>query len=75
MYIFFKNKYIKNEIFNIFNYINEGRIIMAKFENVYLKLISEMNENINNKNIRIIPTGLTTEKDYEIMKSVMRSVI
>lgn len=48
---------------------------MAKFKNVYLKLISEMNENINNKNPRIISTGLTTEKDYEIMKSVMRSVI
>ena len=48
---------------------------MAKFKNVYLKLISEMNENINNKNLRIIPTGLTTEKDYEIMKNVMRSVI
>ena len=46
MYIFFKNKYIKNLIFNIFNYLNEGRIIMAKFKNVYLKLISEMNENI-----------------------------
>ena len=41
----------------------------------YLKLISEMNENINNKNLRIIPTGLTTEKDYEIMNNVMRSVI
>lgn len=75
MYIFFKNKYIKNLIFNIFNYLNEGRIIMAKFKNVYLKLISEMNENINNKNLRKIPTGLTAEKDYEIMKSVMRSVI
>ena len=48
---------------------------MAKFENVYLKLILEMNENINDKNLRIIPTGLTTEKDYEIMKNVMRSAI
>ena len=48
---------------------------MAKFKNVYLKLISEMNENINNKNLRIIPTGLTTEEDYEIMNNVMRSVI
>ena len=75
MYIFFKNKYIKNLIFNIFNYLNEGIIIMSKFKNVYLKLISEMNENINNKNLRIIPTGLTAEKDYEIMKNVMRSVI
>ena len=75
MYIFFKNKYVKNEIFNKFNYLTEGIIIMAKFKNVYLKLISEMNENINNKNLRIIPTGLTAEKDYEIMKNVMRSVI
>ena len=48
---------------------------MTKFENVYLKLISEMNENIDNKNSRIIPTGLTTEKDYEIMKSVMRTTV
>lgn len=48
---------------------------MTKFENVYLKLISEMNENIDNKNSRIIPTGLTTEKDYEIMKSVMRTAV
>ena len=48
---------------------------MTKFENVYLKLISEMNENIDNKNSRIIPTGLTTEKDYEIMKSVMRKTV
>ena len=48
---------------------------MKNFENVYLKLISEMNESIDNKSSRIIPTGLTTEKDYEIMNSVMRSVI
>lgn len=48
---------------------------MTNFENVYLKLISEMNENINDKNLRIIPTGLTTEKDYEIMKSVMRTAV
>ena len=48
---------------------------MKNFENVYLKLISEMNKSIDNKNPRIIPTGLTTEKDYEIMKSVMRTVI
>ena len=48
---------------------------MTKFENVYLKLISEMNENIDNKNSHIIPTGLTTEKDYEIMKSVMRTAV
>ena len=52
-----------------------GTIIMKNFENVYLKLISEMNENIDNKSPRIIPTGLTTEKDYEIMKSIMRTVI
>lgn len=49
--------------------------IMKNFENVYLKLISEMNENIDNKSSRIIPTGLTTEKDYEIMKSIMRTVV
>ena len=48
---------------------------MTKFENVYLKLISEMNENIDNKSSRIIPTGLTTEKDYEIMKSIMRTTV
>lgn len=48
---------------------------MTKFENVYLKLISEMNESIDNKSHRIIPTGLTTEKDYEIMKSVMRTAV
>ena len=48
---------------------------MTKFENVYLKLISEMNESIDNKSPRIIQTGLTTEKDYEIMKSVMRTAI
>ena len=46
---------------------------MKNFENVYLKLISEMNE--SNKSSRIIPTGLTTEKDYEIMKSIMRTTV
>ena len=48
---------------------------MKNFENVYLKLISEMNESIDNTSPRIIPTGLTTEKDYKIMKSIMRTVI
>ena len=44
-------------------------------EELVQNFISEMNENIDNKNSRIIPTGLTTEKDYEIMKSVMRTAV
>ena len=48
---------------------------ITNFENVYLKLILEMNESIDNKSPHIIPTGLTTKKDYNIMKSIMRTVI
>lgn len=47
---------------------------MTNFENVYLKLILEMNESIDNSP-HIIPTGLTTKKDYDIMKSIMWTVI
>lgn len=47
----------------------------TSFENVYLKIILEMNESIDNKSPHIIPTGLTTKKDYNIMKSIMRTVI